>query len=47
MALTKRTCAGVLEPQLAAKMLKAARANVRGRAFNKRDILNSPDGSWW
>src|ERR1039458_8524150 len=26
-------------------MPKAARANVRGRAFNQRDILNSPKGS--
>jgi hypothetical protein len=43
MALTKRTCAGLLlEPQLAVRMLKAARANGRGRALNQRDILNSP-----
>jgi hypothetical protein len=42
MAWTKRTCALLEPPQLAAKMLKAARANVRGRDFNQRDILNSP-----
>ena len=44
IAWTKRTRA-LLEPQLEAKMLKAARANARGRAFNQRDILNSPKGS--
>src|ERR1017187_2617742 len=48
MAWTKRTCAGALEePQLVAKMLKAARASVKGRVFKRRDILNSPKAFCW
>jgi hypothetical protein len=47
MALTKRACAELLEPQLVAKILKAARANVRGRAFNKRNISFSKRQFWW
>ena len=50
MALTKRACAELPEPQLAAKVaktIKAAMANVRGRAFNKRHIaIYSPKGSF-
>src|SRR5580658_1743176 len=57
MAWTKRTSEGALEPQLAAKRLKAARAKVSskvsgkvrgdasGRAFNQRNIFSSPKGS--
>jgi RNase P protein component len=33
---------GLLGPQLAVKMLKAARAKARGRALKQRNILNSP-----
>jgi hypothetical protein len=52
MAWTKRTCAGALEePQLAVTMVKTARANVKGRAFSKRDIKrhirNSPKAFGW
>jgi hypothetical protein len=47
MVLTKRARAELPEPQLVAEMLKAARANVRGRAFMKRNIVFSKRQFWW
>src|SRR6266478_5816085 len=47
MALTKRACALLLEPQLVAKVLKAARAKVRGSALCKRSMVILQRQFWW